>query len=295
MAFVVVEELWKVYQMNGLEVRALRGLSLTLERGELASLIGPSGSGKTTLLSIIGGLLPATSGNVKVGDLVVTGLSDDLLADYRLRGVGHIFQTLNLISFLSAAENIALPMIALGVPAQERTERVQELLRAMDLEDRRHHRPHELSGGEQQRVAIAAALANDPPLILADEPTGELDSETAQEIVSYLKRVHEEGSKTTLLVTHDPKVAAAAKRILRIEDGRVTGGFKPAASRTRVEAKGIDRFVRTRLREIEAALKQLDVSMREGAISSDDYAAQRQELNATKQVLRNELHRLGIP
>lgn len=294
MPFIQVDELWKVYKMADVEVRALRGLSLDMEEGELVSLIGPSGSGKTTLLSIIGGLLPPTTGTVQVGDVVVTDLNEENLSGYRLRRVGHIFQTLNLVSFLSAAENIALPMITLGMPSHERTERVNELLNAMNLESRHRHRPYELSGGELQRVAIASALANNPPLILADEPTGELDTETAQEIVEYLQRIHEEQSKTILLVTHDPAVARIGGRVLRMKDGQLKGNFLLAFSRDEGNLKDVQDFLQTRLTDVESALSQLDESMRKETISSEEYARQRRKLSLTKQTLSDELHRLGI-
>ncbi len=280
--------------MTDIEVRALRGLSIVIEEGELVSLIGPSGSGKTTLLSIIGGLLPPTTGSVKVGDVMVTDLTEEALSDYRLRNVGHVFQTLNLVSFLSAAENIALPMITLDMPSHEREMRVNELLSAMNLENRRRHRPYELSGGELQRVAIAAALANDPPLILADEPTGELDTETAQEIVDYLRQIHEEQSKTILLVTHDPAVARIGGRVLRMMDGLITGIFRPEPLRGEGDIEDIRNFLRARLVDVEKALSQLDESMRKETMSSEKYTEQRQNLSSIKQVLYDELHRLGV-
>ena len=218
MAFIEVEDLVRVYRMGQVEVRALRGLNLSVNEGELVSVMGPSGSGKTTLLNILGGLDRSTAGQAKVGDVDLTFLSRKQLVMYRRNVVGHIFQTLNLIPTLSAAENVSLPMIIAQVPRSERRERVDELLEVVQLSDRAHHKPDELSGGEQQRVAIAAALANDPPVVLADEPTGELDSETSRTIVNFLVQINQKYNKTIIMVTHNPIVAAATQRIFRIED-----------------------------------------------------------------------------
>ena len=221
MAFIEVEDLVRVYRMGQVEVRALRGLNLSVNEGELVSVMGPSGSGKTTLLNILGGLDRSTAGQAKVGDVDLTFLSRKQLVMYRRNVVGHIFQTLNLIPTLSAAENVSLPMIIAQVPRSERRERVDELLEVVQLSDRAHHKPDELSGGEQQRVAIAAALANDPPVVLADEPTGELDSETSRTIVNFLVQINQKYNKTIIMVTHNPIVAAATQRIFRIEDGEI--------------------------------------------------------------------------
>ncbi|MGC9346176.1 MAG: ABC transporter ATP-binding protein, partial [Candidatus Bathyarchaeales archaeon] len=224
---VKVKDLIKVYRTGKIEVQALRGLNMDVKAGELISIIGPSGSGKTTLLNIIGGLDQATGGIVHVGNVEVTALSTTQLVEYRRKTVGHIFQTLNLIPTLTAAENIELPMIAFGVPRKRRKERVTELLEIVGLMDRAPHKPDELSGGEQQRVAMATALANDAPVILADEPTGELDTVNAKMVVDYLVKVNKELGKTIIMVTHDPSVARAADRILRIEDGIIKMALTP--------------------------------------------------------------------
>ena len=213
---VTAKDLIRVYRLGSVEVQALRGLSMEVEEGEIVSIIGPSGSGKTTLLNVIGGLDQSTGGHVQVGDIVVTALRPSQLVEYRRRTVGHVFQTLNLINTLTAAENVELPMIALGVSRGKRNERVKELLEIVGLTDRATHKPEELSGGEQQRVAIAAALANDAPVLLADEPTGELDTVNAKIVVDYLVKVNRELGKTIIMVTHDPSVARATNRILQI-------------------------------------------------------------------------------
>jgi putative ABC transport system ATP-binding protein len=224
---VTVKNLVKAYKMGKVEVQALRGLNLEVEKGDIISIIGSSGSGKTTLLNIIGGLDTATAGYVKVGEVDVTSLSIPKLVEYRRRIVGHVFQTLNLVPTLSAAENVSLAMIAMGKSKGERNKRVSELLKTVGLTDRAAHRPEELSGGEQQRVALAAALANDPELILADEPTGELDTMNSKIVVDYLRKVNKELGKTVILVTHDPTVARACNRILRIEDGVIKAETSP--------------------------------------------------------------------
>jgi putative ABC transport system ATP-binding protein len=290
---IVVRDLVKVYRVGALEVQALRGLSMTVDEGEMISIIGPSGSGKTTLLNILGGLDRATAGYVKVFETEVTSLAPDELVEYRRRKVGHIFQTMNLIPTLTAAENIELPMIALGVPKSKRMRRVEELIDIMELRERRDHRPGELSGGEQQRVAIAAALANDPPLILADEPTGELDTATARLVVGYLSRVNRELGKTVIMVTHDPAVARASGRILRIQDGAIRADLEPLWPELASATSYAD-MLRRRIEEVERQLSQLEDEFRRGAISGEQYVERQTALKRTLSVFREELHRLGI-
>jgi putative ABC transport system ATP-binding protein len=291
---VKIRDLVKVYRLGKVEVQALRGLSMDVKAGELISIIGPSGSGKTTLLNILGGLDQATAGTVQVGDKYVTTLSTADLVDYRRKTVGHIFQTLNLIPTLTATENIELPMIALGVLRKERVERVQELLNIVGLSDRESHKPEELSGGEQQRVAIAAALANDAPILLADEPTGELDTVNAKVVVDYLIKVNRELGKTIIMVTHDPSVARAAHRILRIEDGVIKIALTP--SEVIVEEKAVSYIdqLRARIAEIDVQLQQLDKDFKGGKISGDEYTERRQSLKQIRDSLKEELHRMGV-
>ena len=291
---VKVRDLVKVYRLGKIEVQALRGLSMDVKAGELISIIGPSGSGKTTLLNIVGGLDQATAGMVQVGDTLVTALPTTQLVEYRRKTVGHIFQTLNLIPTLTAAENIELPMIALGVPRKKRAERVKELLEIVGLTDRANHKPGELSGGEQQRVAIATALANDAPVILADEPTGELDTVNAKIVVDYLVKVNRELSKTIIMVTHDPSVARAADRILRIEDGVIKMALTPSEVIVEEKASSYIDQLRARITEIDEQLKQLDEEFKAGKISGDEYVEKRQNLKNTKGSLKEELHRMGV-
>jgi putative ABC transport system ATP-binding protein len=293
-AEIVVKDLIKVYRLGKVEVQALRGLSMSVKEGEVVSIIGPSGSGKTTLLNIMGGLDTATAGSVTVGQVEVTLLSTSQLIDYRRKTVGHIFQTLNLIPTLTAAENVELPMIALGVGRGKRSERVKALLEIVGLTPRASHKPDELSGGEQQRVAMAAALANDAPIILADEPTGELDTTNAKIVVDYLVKISRELGKTILMVTHDPNIARQTDRILRIEDGTIKAALTPAQILEPTAAVSYVDQLKSRLADIDSQLEKLDKDFRAGKISGDDYAEQRQRLKQTKAGLQDELHRMGV-
>ena len=291
---VVVKDLIRVYRLGSIEVQALRGLSMDIDEGEMISIIGPSGSGKTTLLNVVGGLDQSTGGHVQVGAIVVTALPPSQLVDYRRKTVGHIFQTLNLIPTLTAAENIELPMIALGASRKRRNERVQELLNIVGLTDRANHKPEELSGGEQQRIAMAAALANDAPVLLADEPTGELDTVNAKIVVDYLAKVNKELGKTIIMVTHDPSVARVAHRILRIEDGVIKMALTPSEVIAEEKAVSYIDQLRARITEINTQLQQLDEDFKAGKIGGDEYVQRRQNLKQMKDSLKEELHRMGV-
>jgi putative ABC transport system ATP-binding protein len=291
---VKVRDLVRAYRIGKIEVQALRGLNMDVKAGELVAIIGPSGSGKTTLLNIIGGLDQATAGTAQVGDTNVTALSTTQLVGYRREVVGHIFQTLNLIPTLTASENIELPMIAAGASRGKRGSRVKELLDIVGLTDRAQHKPEELSGGEQQRVAIASALANDAPVLLADEPTGELDTVNAKIVVNYLVKINKELGKTIIMVTHDPSVARATDRILRIEDGVIKVALAPSEVIAEEKAVSYADQMRARLTEIEAQLQQLDTSFRAGKIGGDEYVERRQSLKQIKDSLREELQRMGV-
>lgn len=293
-AEIIVKDLIKVYRLGKVEVQALRGLNMSVKEGEVISIIGPSGSGKTTLLNVVGGLDQATAGSVVVGNLEVTALPTSQLIDYRRQTVGHIFQTLNLIPTMTAAENIELPMIAMGTRRSKRNDQVRTLLEAVGLTARASHKPDELSGGEQQRVAIAAALANDAPVILADEPTGELDTVNAKIVVDYLIKVSRELDKTVIMVTHDPNVAREGDRILRIEDGTIKAALTPAQILEPVAAVSYMDQLRARLADIETQLQQLDKDFKADKISGDEYAEQRLRLKQTKSGLEDELHRMGV-
>jgi ABC-type lipoprotein export system ATPase subunit len=291
---VVVASLVKAYKLGKVEVQALRGLSLKVDAGKMVSVIGPSGSGKTTLLNILGGLDRATAGTIMVGDLSLTEFSTAELVYYRRDSVGHIFQALNLIPTLTTSENVELPMMAAGVPRGTRHAKIKELLGVVGLEDRADHKPDELSGGEQQRVAIAAALANDPPLLLADEPTGELDSVNAKMVTDFLVKVNKDLGKTIVMVTHDPNVARVADTILRIEDGVIKSALTPSQVAGQEPSISYMDQLRKRLTELEQQVKHLDESFKKGEISGDEYADRRVRLRQVRSGIEDELQRQGL-
>ncbi len=220
MVIVAIKKLSKVYQMGTLELHALRAIDLEIEEGKYIAIMGPSGSGKSTLLNLLGCLDQPTSGHYYLGGEDVSGLDDDELSKIRGKRIGFIFQSYNLIAQLNVIENIEVPLYYQGVGQRESIERAQEMAELVGLGDRMKHRPTELSGGQQQRVAIARALANDPFIILADEPTGNLDSESGGEILQILDDLQRQG-KTVVVVTHDPKVAQRAEEVIHLLDGRI--------------------------------------------------------------------------
>lgn len=220
--FIVrTREVHKVYLMGKVEVLALRGVTLDIKRGEYISIMGPSGSGKSTLFNMIGGLDKPTSGSVYINEVDLAQLDAYELAWLRCRTIGYIFQTFNLIPVMTALENVTLPMIFAGVPEDERRDRGMELLKRVGLGERWNHKPFELSGGQQQRVAIARALANDPAIILADEPTGNLDLKTGKEIIELLKELNQEKGVTIISATHDLKMIDVSDRVIWIRDGQI--------------------------------------------------------------------------
>ena len=211
----------KIYYVGGQEVAALAGIDLNIKQGEFAALMGPSGSGKSTLMNILGCLDRPTCGSYKLDGQEVANLTDDELAVVRNKRIGFVFQNFNLLSRISAADNVALPLIYAGVGKNERKERARKVLDAVGLGDRADHQPNELSGGQRQRVAIARALVNDPQIIMADEPTGNLDTKSTKEIMEIFEGLHREG-RTIILVTHEPEIAACASRQLLVRDGLIT-------------------------------------------------------------------------
>lgn len=211
----------KVYRVGHVDYPALRAVSLKIDRGELTSIIGPSGSGKSTLLNIIGTLDRPTSGRVKIDGLDIRKLSDDQLAKIRNRKIGFIYQSFNLINRLTAVENVEMPLIARKIPKNIRQDRARGLLGAVGLAREAHKHPTELSGGEQQRVAVARALVTHPAIVIADEPTGNLDSKTTQELLNYITEVNRTMRTTFVIVTHNPEVSAATRRVISIRDGMV--------------------------------------------------------------------------
>src|SRR5467141_1894682 len=214
------EDLWKTYQMGSEEVQALRGVSVNIRRGEYVAIMGPSGSGKSTLMNLIGCLDTPTSGKYWLAGRLVSALDDDELAYIRNKEIGFVFQTFNLLPRATALHNVELPLIYNGTPAEERIEKAKKALERVDLMDRMHHKPNELSGGQRQRVAIARALVNSPSIVLADEPTGNLDSKTGEEIMALFANLHGQGN-TIILVTHEHDIAQHAHRIIFIRDGKI--------------------------------------------------------------------------
>lgn len=220
MALIETKDLWKTYQMGSEQVNALQGVTLQIERGEFVAIVGPSGSGKSTLMNLIGCLDTPSSGEYYLNSRRVSQMNDDELAAIRNREIGFVFQTFNLLPRATSLHNVELPLIYNGTPSGERTEKAKIAMAKVDLTDRMMHKPNELSGGQRQRVAIARALVNNPSLLLADEPTGNLDSKTSEEILRLIDILHRDGN-TVIIVTHDRNVASRAHRVLSIFDGRI--------------------------------------------------------------------------
>ncbi len=225
---ICTDDLWKTYDMGSeQQVHALRGVNIRIQRNEYVAIMGPSGSGKSTLMNLIGCLDTPSKGNYWLNGQLVSELDDDELAHIRNKEIGFVFQTFNLLPRATSLHNVELPLIYAGMPAEERIERAKKVLTAVGMESRMHHKPNELSGGQRQRVAIARALVNDPSIILADEPTGNLDSQTGVEIMALFDRLYEQGN-TIVLVTHEHDIAEFAHRIINIKDGKVFSDQKTA-------------------------------------------------------------------
>ena len=231
MPLIETRDLWKTYVMGGEEIHALRGVSIQIERGEYVAIMGPSGSGKSTLMNLIGCLDTPTKGSYLLNNKEVAAMNDDELAQIRNEEIGFVFQTFNLLPRATALHNVELPLIYAGMTSKARQERAKQALEKVDLTSRATHRPNELSGGQRQRVAIARALVNDPSILLADEPTGNLDSKTGNEIMGVFDRLHG-GGNTIVLVTHEPDIAAYAHRVIQIRDGQVEKDVKREAVET---------------------------------------------------------------
>ena len=219
MAVIEIENIKKIYRMGETEVAALRGVSLQIDQGEMVAIMGPSGSGKSTLMNIIGCLDQPSEGTYRLDGTDVHKMDDDQLAEIRNKKIGFVFQSFNLLPRTSALDQVELPMVYAGTP--DRRKRALDALQQVGLGERVHHRPNELSGGQQQRVAIARALVNKPAIILADEPTGNLDSVSGEEIMRIFQRLNQEEGMTIILVTHEPDIAAHAKRVIHVKDGKI--------------------------------------------------------------------------
>lgn len=219
---IELKDVWKTYSMGDTEVHALRGLTLKVNKGEFLAIMGPSGSGKSTAMNMVGCLDVPTKGNIYLSGRNISSMSESQLAQIRGKKIGFIFQKFNLLPTLTAKENILLPMTLQGASMQERQKKAEELLELVGLQDRMNHKPSELSGGQQQRVAIARSLANEPEVILADEPTGNLDSKTGHTVIDFLHKLHKEKGTTIVMVTHDGKVAQEAERVEFLRDGIIT-------------------------------------------------------------------------
>jgi putative ABC transport system ATP-binding protein len=228
MALIETVDLWKTYLMGSEEIHALRGISIQIERGEYVAIMGPSGSGKSTLMNLIGCLDTPSKGSYLLNGKQVSEMNDNELARIRNEEIGFVFQTFNLLPRATALKNVELPLVYAGVTAKDREERAKRALERVELGSRMSHRPNELSGGQRQRVAIARALVNEPSILLADEPTGNLDSKTGLEIMGLFERLHQAGN-TILLVTHESDVAAHAYRTIQLRDGRVENDIRRAA------------------------------------------------------------------
>lgn len=293
---VETKDLMKVYKTGSIEVLALRGLNMSVESGEIVSIMGPSGCGKTTLLNLIGGLDLPSAGFVFVDGQNITQANERALEKYRLKGVGNIFQFFNLIPSMTAKENVELPLIMAGVNGGARVKRALELLAMIDLEERASQKPEELSGGEQQRVAIACALANDPPLLLADEPTGELDRETAKKVIDLLVKLTKDLGKTAIMVTHDPIIARNADRILRMEDGIVTGEYTPAQLAEYAPKANVSYIeeVQARVDALQEEEKKLEADFKAGKMSSDQFIEKYDAIKETIKLLQDEIKRHGL-
>jgi len=248
MSMVVVKNLTKVYESGSTQVQAVRSINLTIEQGEFVAVMGPSGCGKSTLLHLLGGLDQPTSGNIYIEGIDLSTLSDHKLTELRRRKIGFIFQYFNLIPVLDAVDNTALPLILDGAAPSVAKKKAVDWLEKLGLKERFHNRPDQLSGGEQQRVAIARALAMEPALILADEPTGNLDSKTGDEVIALIRKISVDWGRTVLMVTHDSRMAAYADRIVFLKDGsivdetKLSGNERNEAEKSELIRERVDRI-----------------------------------------------------
>ncbi len=298
MASVICERVIKIYRTGTTETVALRELSMNVREGEFRVIAGPSGSGKTTLLNCIGAIDVPDAGTIIVNGEDITKFDEKQRIEYRKRKVGFVFQLFNLVPYLTALENVELPMTAIGVPREERLKRAKELLRLVGLENKVNKTPYELSGGEQQRVAIAVALANDPPLILADEPTGELDFMTGRQIVRLFRDLHKELNKTIIMVTHDIAMATYADRISILRDGKILETVTPAekdlATLLFTRADELISSLEEKRKKILEEIKKIEKDFRQGMISLDELVERYTQLKNELKRIESELKKLSI-
>jgi len=290
---VITDGIVKVYGYGKTETVALRGLSMEVKTGEAVAIMGPSGCGKTTLLNIIGGVDRPTAGTIVVDDLTLTEAGEHELEKHRLFTIGFVFQTFNLIPMLNAIENVKLPMILAGVSGKERERRARALLETVSLGEKLYNKPNELSMGEQQRVAIAAALANDPPVVLADEPTGELDTRNAILVTDLVVGLSQKYNKTVIIATHDPRVAVRTERILRIEDGAIAGEYAPLELQQPGTHAGLSQLIRVRLESMEEEYASLEKRLRSGQLSVSEFNLRYNKIKDLERALKELLAQMG--
>jgi putative ABC transport system ATP-binding protein len=293
---VVVDRVIKIYESRGEKVTALREVSLSVDEGEVVTVMGPSGSGKTTLMNLIAGVDKPTAGKVIVYGRMVHRMSEEELRRYRLEVVGYVFQQHNLIPTLTALENVLLPMSLAGKRDPERAKR---LLRQVGLQGKEERFPEELSGGEQQRLAVAVALANEPRLVIADEPTGELDLATGEKVVKLLIAQSREAGRTVVITTHDPRVARMTDRVILLEDGRIRGSYSPQklgvegpSGEVAVERVIVEYFKRL-LDDVRTRKEKLAERLARGEISIDELVEEYNRLRSLEEAIIGELSRLG--
>ncbi len=298
MSSVICENIIKIYKSGEITSVALSDLSIHVNEGEFRVIAGPSGSGKTTLLNLIGAIDTPDAGRIIVDGEDITKYTEEQRIEYRRRKVGFVFQFFNLIPYLTALENVEFPMIVIGIPREQRKKRAIELLKLVGLEHKKDNKPNELSGGEQQRVSIAVALANDPPLILADEPTGELDFETSRQIVKLFRDLHKELNKTIIMVTHDFSLAMYADRISILRDGKVIETLSPAekdlASILYVPKENIWESLEARKKALEDEIRRLENDFKNGHITLDQLVERYLRIKRELDSIESKLNEMKI-